>query len=457
MARVKARSPEVAAQQWPADKVSRWPIARLIPSARNARTHSDEQVAQLAASLTEWGWTTPVLVDEAGTLIAGHGRVLAARKLGWGEIPVMVASGWSDAKKRAYALADNRLPLNAGWDADLLAVELDELRDLRFDMSLMGFEPQELNDLIGTPNLGPPGLTDPDAVPDVPVEPVSRTGDLWLMGGHRLLCGDSTKAEYVARVMGGAKARVMNTDPPYGVGYDSSSLHAHGIDYGAIEGDDQLDGATLQAFLELVIRVAVPHLEDDAAFYLWHPMLTQGTFFAAAADILIHRQIIWIKPVLVFGRGDYHWKHELCFYGWRRGNRPEFYGERNQTTVWEIDSVSRSERKEFSHATPKPVELFTRPLKNHTNQGDVCYEPFTGTGPQIIAAEITGRSCYALEIAPQYIDVSVNRWQLFTGKQATLDGDGRTFEELKRERQETSPNSAETHKGQSRKEGIAAT
>lgn len=412
--------------------VQQWPLERLTEYAGNPRKN-DHAVEAAAAAIRQFGFRVPILVRSSGEIVDGHLRLKAARHLGLEAVPVLLADDMSEQQVRAFRISVNKVADLADWDMDRLAHELDELRDEGFDLPTIGFTQQELNDLIGTPNTG----FDPDETPPVPVVPVSRTGDLWILGDHRLLCGDSTKAEDVARLMGRAKAVVMNTDPPYGIGYDSSEIHAHGVDYGEIRNDEILDGEKLQAFLEDVIRAAVPHLADCAAFYLWHPMLTQGTFFAAAAaaaaDILIHRQIIWIKPVLVFGRGDYHWKHELCFYGWRRGHRPEFYGERNQTTVWEVASVSNAERKQMGHATPKPVELFIRPLKNHTKFDDVCYEPFAGSGPQIIAAEMTGRRCCAMEIAPQYVDVCVMRWQAFTGREATLDG--RTFDEVRAARQ----------------------
>jgi DNA modification methylase len=236
---------------------------------------------------------------------------------------------------------------------------------------------------------------------------------------------------------------LMQTDPPYGVDYANDERPNPGVAKPRVAkprvakprvaNDDLMDGPKLQAFLEAAIKAALPHLDKHAAFYLWHPMLTQGTFFAAAAaaaaaaDILIHRQIIWAKPVLLLGRGDYHWKHELCFYGWVRGNRPPFYGPRSQTTVWEIASVSQAERKEMNHATPKPVAIWLPPIENHTKPNEVMYEPFSGSGSQIIAAETTGRRCYAMELSPNYVDVAVRRWQQFTGKRATHADTGLPF------------------------------
>lgn len=404
-------------------------IETLIPYARNSRTHSDEQVAQIAASIREFGFTNPVLIDADGGIIAGHGRVLGARQLGLVEIPCLRLAHLSEAQKRAYVIADNKLALNAGWDEEMLALEMKDLAEMEFDLGLTGFDPGEIDELLAGLEATPEGKTEADAVPEVQSEAVSKPGDVWLLGKHRLMCGDSTDTGTVALLMNGEKAALMQTDPPYGIAYNSADVHANGVDYGEIENDDILDGVKLQAFLEAMIRAALPSLNDNAAYYLWHPMLTQGTFFAAAAaaDILIHRQIIWVKPVLVFGRGDYHWKHELCFYGWRRGNRPPFYGERNQTTVWLVDSVTQAERKEFKHASPKPVALWLSPIENHTKAGEIMFEPFSGSGGQIIAAEQTGRICYAMELSPNYVDVAVRRWQQYTGKVAILESTGQPF------------------------------
>jgi DNA modification methylase len=397
-------------------------IEALIPYARNSRTHSDEQVAQVAASIREFGFTNPVLIDEAGGIIAGHGRVLAARKLGLTEVPCLTLAGLSEAQKRAYVIADNKLALNAGWDEDLLALEIKDLQGMDFDLDLLGFDAGDLDELLALGDATPEGQTDPDDAPAVQAQAVTVSGDIWQLGKHRLMCGDSTDAAMVAVLMDGQKAQLMQTDPPYGVDYANDERPNPGVAKPRVANDDLLEGEKLQTFLEAMIRAALPSLDSHAAFYLWHPMLTQGTFFAAAAaaaaDILIHRQIIWAKPVLLLGRGDYHWKHELCFYGWVRGNRPPFYGSRNQTTVWEIASVSQAERKEMNHATPKPVAIWLPPIDNHTKPGEIMYEPFSGSGSQIIAAEQTGRRCYAMELSPQYVDVAVRRWQAYTGQRA---------------------------------------
>jgi DNA modification methylase len=266
---------------------------------------------------------------------------------------------------------------------------------------------------------------DADAIPEPPKVPVTQRGDLWILGDHRLLCGDSTSEEDVRRVMGGARAVLMNTDPPYGVSYANDDRPNPGVAKPRVAKDD-LSDAALQAFLESAFRPAKSiALVDNAAWYLWHAHLTQGFFAAAAAaaaNVVLHRQIIWVKPVLLLGRGQYHWKHEPCFMGWVDGHQPPDYGlgngERTQTTVWEIQSVTQAERAEFNHATPKPVALFEIPIVKHSRGGESVYEPFAGSGPQVIAAEKHGRRCHAVELEPMHCDVIVERWQKFSGKAA---------------------------------------
>lgn len=417
---------------WPAYTVVKKPIGWLKPSPRNARTHSPEQIEQIRGSLRQFGWTMPALAREDGTLIAGNGRLAAALLEGITEIPVIIATGWTESQCRAYALADNKIALNSDWDNALLGAELAELGELGIDLGSLGFDADELSSLFGLSE----GLTDPDEVPEVPVNPVSRAGDLWILGGHRLLAGDSTKEEDVKRVMGDAKAVLMAIDPPYGVAYDNAERPNPGVAKPRVAkprvaNDEIVDGPEMQRFLEAMLKAALPYMDDHAAYYFWHPMLTQGTYAAAAAaaGILIHRQIIWVKPGLLLGRGDYHWRHELCFYGWQKGNRPPFYGPRNQDTIWEVSSVSSKERAEMGHATPKPVALWDKPIANHTRCGEVLYESFSGSGTQIIAAERSQRRCFAIEIDPSYVDCGVLRWQKHTGEKAVLEGDGRTFEE----------------------------
>jgi len=286
-----------------------------------------------------------------------------------------------------------------------------------------------------------PGAGGEDEVPEAPEpgEAKVKPGDLWALGNHRLLCGDSTKAEDVKRVMGGEKAGLMNTDPPYGIAYDNRALHPAArpsMGKSAIMLNDDLVDEKLQQFLESAFSAAVDEaLKTDAAWYLWHAHLTQGFFAAAAAaaNVVLHRQIIWVKPVLVFGRGQYHWKHEPCFMGWVQGNQPPDYGlgngERTQTTVWEIASVSQAERKEFNHSTPKPVELFTIPIVKHLKRGEVCYEPFAGSGPQFIAAEKAGVRCFGIELEPRFCDVILNRWAKYSG-QDPIREDGVKWSEL---------------------------
>jgi DNA modification methylase len=410
--------------------VELWPIERPIPYANNARKLSGAAVDKVALSIREFGWRQPVVVDAAGVIIAGHTRLFAAKKLGLEKVPVHIATELTPAQVKAYRLMDNRSHEETAWDLELLSSELFDLKALELDLGLTGFDEDELAELMVEKTAG---LTDEDEIPEAPEEPVTKPGDLWTLGNHRLLCGDATRQEEVQRLMAGRKPGLMNTDPPYGINYDSAELHESGVSYARIDGDHHQD-EQLQAFLEKTFEVALIALQPNAAWYLWHPMRTQGFFAAAAAaaHVILHRQIIWVKPVLVFGLGHYHWRHELCFMGWVKGHEPIDLGDHTETTVWQIDGISRVERKEFKHSTPKPVELFKRPIVKHLSGGQLCYEPFAGTGPQFIAAEALGRSCYGMEIEPRYCDVIVARWQNFTGKQAILDG--RTFDQMKEER-----------------------
>jgi DNA modification methylase len=415
---------------WPADKVDRRRVADLIPYARNARTHSEQQVAQIAASIKEWGWTTPLLVDEDNGIIAGHGRVMAAQKLGIDEIPVMIAKGWSDAQKRAYILADNQLALNAGWDSDLLKLELLELDELDFDIDLIGFDGDFLANMLNDPT---EGLTDPDEVPETPEDPATIEGDVWVLGNHRIICGDSTSADVVGNLLGSVKPHLMVTDPPYGVNYDANwrneADRANGKPYGAsavgkVENDDRADWSEAYALFP-----------GDVA-YVWHPPgALQNVFFKSLVDcgFDVRMQIIWAKSQFPIGRGHYHVQHEPCWYAVKKkaGATGHWKGDRKQTTLWQIDKPRKSET---GHSTQKPVECMKRPIENNSSPGQAVYEPFSGSGTTIIAGEMTGRHVYAIELNPAYVDVAVKRWQDFTGQDATLEGDGRTFKEISDER-----------------------
>lgn len=410
---------------WPADKVERRKVSKLVPYARNSRTHSDEQVAQIAASIKEWGWTVPVLIDPDGGLIAGHGRILAAQKLGISEVPCMVADGWTEAQKKAYVIADNKLALNAGWDDDMLKVEMGELSELNFDLSLTGFGEDEVSVLLADdPN---DGLTDEDAVPDIPDDPVTVEGDVWVLGKHRIICGSSTEADVVEKVLNGVKPHLMVTDPPYGVEYDANWRNKAkrpdgsligGYAIGEVKNDEKADW-----------REAWSLFPGDVA-YVWHA----GLFAGVVADSLtacgfnLRSQIIWAKSNFAIGRGDYHWHHEPCWYVVRDNKKGHYGGDRKQTTLWQIDKPQKSET---GHSTQKPIECMRKPIENNSSPGQAVYEPFSGSGTTIIAAEQTGRCCYAVELNPAYVDIAVIRWQEYTGEQATLEATGETFSDIK--------------------------
>ena len=382
----------------------------VAPNPRNWRSHPQAQRDAIRGILADVGIAGAVLAYESKrysglTLIDGHERMTVGVAF-----PALILDVSDEEADKLLATFD---PISAMAETNATALD-SLLRDVSTDNAALA---QMLNDLATDAGLYIEPQRDlvEDEVPEPPADPITKPGDLWLLGDHRLLCGDSTKAEDVDRLMAGAKAKLCQTDPPYGIAYVSNAQSkGQATSHVEIE-NDELDGEKLQAFLEATIKAAVPWLVDNCAFYLWHPMLTQGTFFAAAAaaDILIHRQIIWCKPSLVFGRGDYHWQHELCFYGWRKGHRPEFYGERNQTTLWHIGRETSKD-----HPTAKPVAIWEPPFRNHTKKGDVVYEPFTGSGSQLIAAEQLGRKCYGMEISPAYCDVIVKRWETLTGKKA---------------------------------------
>jgi DNA modification methylase len=391
-------------------------VAELVPYARNARTHSEAQVAQIAASIREFGFTNPILVDGNRGVIAGHGRLLAARKLGLAEVPTIELTHLTPAQRRAYVLADNRLALSAGWDDDLLRIELGELQAEGFDLMLTGFDPLELGALFAIP-IG--GLTDPDEVPEPPANPITRPGDLWQLGRHRLLCGDSTDPAAVEAVLAGVRPHLMVTDPPYGVAYDPAWRNRAGLSTtartGKVENDDRADWREAWA------------LFPGEVAYVWHGALHAGTVAESLSvcGFAIRAQIIWAKERLVMGRGHYHWQHEPAWYAVR--GTGHWSGDRKQTTLWQIPS--KGQDAATTHGTQKPVECMARPMRNNSSPGQAVYEPFCGSGTTLIAAEMEGRACHAIELSPAYVDVAVIRWQAFTGLQASLASDGRSLAE----------------------------
>jgi len=400
------------------------PVADLIPYARNARTHSAAQVSQIAASIREFGFTNPILIDGERGVIAGHGRLLAARQLGLTEVPTLELSHLSPAQRRAYVLADNRLALSAGWDEELLRVELEELGAEGFDLALTGFEPGEITALLAEPTTG---LTDPEEIPSPPAMPVSRLGDVWLLGRHRLVCGDCTDAEVVQAALGGVRPHLMVTDPPYGVEYDPAWRNE------ALEGSKTERTGKVLNDHRADWREAWALFPGDVA-YVWHGALHGSTVADSltACGFGIRAQVVWAKERLVLGRGHYHWQHEPCWYAVRDGAKGHWAGDRKQTTLWSIPS--RDQDADTVHGTQKPVACMRRPIENNSSPGQAVYEPFSGSGTTLIAAEMTGRACHAVELSPAYVDVSVLRWQAFAGQEAVLEASGATYATIAAER-----------------------
>src|ERR1700730_16849315 len=411
---------------WPADRVERWPIERLIPDATNPRLHTEADIDKIAASIVEFGWTMPVLVDEKGIPIAGVARIAAAANLRFKSIPVIVARGWSKEQKRAYRLADNQLAARASWDTEQLRNELRDLDFAGFDLNLIGFEPDQLETILG--GLGSSGLTDPDSAPEVRDQPVTRRGDMWLLGDHRAGCGDSTSAADVAQALAGAEPHLMIADPPYGVAYDPTwrarrGYGAGNLAQGKVLNDDRADWREPYALFP-----------GDVA-YVWHGALHGDVVAAdlAACGLQLRAQIIWDKQHFTLSRGDYHWKHETCWYAVREGKVSHWRGDRTQTTVWEIannNPFGNHQREQiWGYGTQKPVECMRRPIDNNSRPGQAIYDPFLGSGTSLIAAEMTGRVCYGLELNPAYVDVVVRRWQVFTGRAARHQASGQSFDE----------------------------
>jgi DNA modification methylase len=399
------------------------PLGQIIPYARNPR-RNEKAIATVAASIAEFGWRQPIVVDEGMVVLAGHTRLAAAQQLGLETAPVHVAKGLSEAQARAFRIMDNRSGENAEWDNELLGLELGDLLDAEFDLGLTGFTDEELNALInGLAEDGTGPQEGEDDIPEPPEDPVSRLGDLWILGNHRLLCGDATVATDVERVLDGVKPLLLVSDPPYGVEYDPSWRNQTGAAKtkrtGKVLNDDRADW-----------REAWALFPGDVA-YVWHGALHAAEVAESleVSGFNIRSQIIWAKDRLVLSRGDYHWQHEPCWYAVKKTGKGHWAGDRKQTTLWQI--TNKDQDAKTVHGTQKPVECMRRPILNNSSPGQAVYEPFMGSGTTLIAAETTGRLCMGIELNPAYVDVAVDRWQQFTGLAAMLDGDGRSFDEIK--------------------------
>jgi len=384
-------------------------IKDLQEHPHNANVHSKEQIERLAKIIEYQGWRWPIKIsNRSGYITAGHGRLMAAKLKGWKTVPVDYQDYDSEDMELADVHADNSV---ASWaELDLAKINSQiEMLGPDFDIELLGLKDFTLD-------VAEKGLIEDDEIPEK-VEPRTKLGDLYKLGEHRLLCGDSTKQEDVKRLFGKEKASLWASDPPYGINHvEVANEKGQAKGYKKIENDD-IQNEELREFIFLSIKESLPYMKKGFAFYMWHAMKMQAYFSqaAAAAGILFHRQIIWVKPQFVFGRGQYHWRHELCLMGWLQGNEPPFYGEKNQSTVWEI-----GRENDKIHPTQKPVAIWEAPISNHTKPGDIVYEPFAGSGSNLIACEKSGRRCYNIEIDPHYCDVVVSRWENYTGRKAEL-------------------------------------
>ena len=399
-------------------QVQVWSIDRLLPYIRNARTHTDQQVAQVAASIREFGWTNPILVAADGTIIAGHARLAAARKLRMTEVPVIVLDHLTEAQRRALVLADNRLALDAGWDEEMLRVELASLQEDGFDLDIVGFTDEELEDLLRDPEETRDGLTDEDAVPDEQETAITVPGDVWVLGDHRLLCGDATSMDAIQTVLAGGLADMVFTDPPYNVDYVGKTAKKLTI------GNDALGGKFYDFLREACTNMLAV---TKGAIYICMSSSELHTLFRAFTDAGGHWStfVIWAKHHFTLGRSDYQRMYEPILYGWRDGTDHFWCGARDQGDVWFIKRPMAN----LEHPTMKPVELVERALRNSSKTQDTILDVFGGSGTTLIACEKSRRQARLIELEPRYCDVIIRRWQEYTGEKALLDGGG-TFDDV---------------------------
>ena len=411
-------------------QIAQWPVDRLIPYARNSRTHSEEQVAQIAASIAEFGFVNPILVGADGTIVAGHARLAAARKLKLADVPVIVLDHLSATQRRALVLADNRLAMSAGWDEEMLRVELESLKEDAFDLNLIGFSDEELRDLLADPEPeSAAGLTDEDAVPEASEALITVPGDVWVLGTHRLLCGDSTQIESVERVLSGGLADMVFTDPPYNVNYGATMKDKLRKSGRKIANDNLGDG------FEEFLCVACLNLltVTKGAIYICMSSSELHTLERAFREAGGHWStfVIWAKNTFTMGRSDYQRQYEPILYGWKEGTDHFWCGARDQGDVWFVKKPHVNDL----HPTMKPVELVERAIRNSSKGRDTVLDPFGGSGTTLIACEKTGRQARLIELEPKYCDVIIRRWQEFSGKEAALADGGQSFREIAVERQ----------------------
>ncbi|MBA3059121.1 site-specific DNA-methyltransferase [Rhodoferax sp.] len=408
---------------WLANKIEQWPTGKLLPYARNARTHSEDQVAQIAASIVEFGFTNPILAGSDGIIVAGHGRLTAAQKLGLEVVPVVVLDHLTPTQRRALIIADNRIAENAGWDDAMLRVELDALRDDDFDLSLTGFDADALADLFEGDE-GDTGQTGDDEVPESQESVISRPGDVWLLGGHRVLCGDATDVKCYEQLLQGKEVDMTVTDPPYNVNYANSAKDKMRGKDRAILNDNLGDG-----FYDFLLAALTPIMANcTGAVYVAMSSseldVLQAAFREAGGKWSTF--IIWAKNTFTMGRSDYQRQYEPIMYGWPEGGKHHWCGDRDQSDVWQI----KKPHKNDLHPTMKPVELVERAIRNSSKPGDVVLDPFGGSGTTLIAAEKSGRTARLMELDPKYVDVIVRRWQDWTEKLASRECDGVGFNNL---------------------------
>lgn len=409
-------------------------VGLLRPYTREAHTHSKKQIQALRRSMRELGFITPIMVDDDLTVLAGHGRLKAAKAEGHQKVPCVFASGLSEAEKRAYILADNRLAEDAGWDMDMVAMELQDIENLNFDSTITGFTMPDLETDEKEDDFE-------EKVTDDTV-PITQPGDVWQLGKHRLLCGDATNSADVVRLMNGEQANLFLTDPPYNVNYNGKTKDALTIQ------NDNMDDQDFRKFLCRAFKTADGVLKPGGVFYIWHAESEGYNFRGACHDVgwNVRQCLIWNKHKFVFGRQDYHWKHEPCLYGWKEGTHV-WTGDRKQTTVIDYERPTKSKE----HPTMKPVGLFRYCIQNSTYKKDIVLDLFGGSGTTLIAYEKLGRVCQMMEMEPRYCDVIISRWEQLTGLRAVKEGEDEwetaTMESGGGDRSETSNKSGEGRAG----------